>query len=216
MSVRTFLISAALLLSALASIGAITHRGVPRVIATNLENLPMEIGGYIGTESRFPQSVYDALNADLHVYRVYRNDRGDWLDLYIGYYGTAKGGRTGHNPYACFPSSGWGIIETGTVQLSGSQGAKKADVNYMLTKKDGVFLNVLHWYQSDADKVLDTGFKQNLQRFVGRVLRNKNDGAFVRISTEAKESGVEAAKVRIMAFGEDILALLPQFWPEEK
>jgi hypothetical protein len=31
-----------------------------------------------------------------------------------------------------------------------------------------------------------------------------------------KESGVEAAKVKITAFGEDLLALLPQFWPEEK
>jgi EpsI family protein len=209
-------LSLGMLLLALAAVASVSRRGVPQVVATNLEKLPYEIAGYVGTEDRFPQSVYDALGADLHLYRHYRSPAGATIDLYLGYYGTAKGGRTGHNPYACFPSSGWGIIESGTLRLPGQVYQEKIDVNYMVTKKDDVYLIVLHWYQSEGLKVLDTGMKQNIQRLIGKVLRNKNDGAFVRLSAEAREADLEAVKARVVAFSQRILELLPRHWPEER
>jgi EpsI family protein len=205
-----------MLLMAAAAVWTVSRRGMPQVAATNLEKIPMEIAGYVGTDDRFPQSVYDALGADLHLYRHYRSPGGENVDLYIGYYGTAKGGRTGHNPYACFPSSGWGIIESGTLRLPGQIYQDKIDVNYMVTKKDDVHLFVLHWYQSEGLKVLDTGMKQNIQRLIGKVLRNKNDGAFVRLSAEAREADLETVKARVVAFSQRILELLPRHWPEER
>ena len=210
------LLSIVVMLLALFAVFGIARRGVPKVVATNIENLPMVIDSYTATEDSFSQAVYDELNADQHVYRHYRNLSGKQIDLYIGYYGTAKGGRTGHNPYACFPSSGWGIVETGTVRLAGISYRDKVDVNYMLTTKDNVYLVILHWYQSDGVNVLDSGFKQNIQRFVGRVFENKNDGAFVRISADGREMDVPAMKDRVMAFSQNVLELLPNYWPDEK
>jgi hypothetical protein len=107
MSKKAFFISFVILLAAITSIFLISRRGEPVVVKTNLENLPMEIAGYKATDVFFSKAVYDELNADKHVYRHYRSSDGQQVDLYIGYYGTAKGGRTGHNPYACLPSSGW-------------------------------------------------------------------------------------------------------------
>jgi EpsI family protein len=216
MLAKNILISIGLLLVALLAVFGISQRGTPQVVATNLEKIPMQIDGYDGTEDRFPQSVYDALGADLHLYRHYQNTHGDQVDLYIGYYGTAKGGRTGHNPYACFPSAGWGIIENDTLRLAARSYQEKVDVNYMLIKKDDVHLIVLHWYQSEGVKVLDTGLKQNIQRLIGKILRNKNDGAFVRLSTEAREAEVPAAKASLIAFSQKVLEQLPNHWPVEK
>ena len=109
MSNKSFTLSLIILLATIASVGAIASRVEPVVVKTNLENLPMEIAGFKATEDFLPESVYKKLNADKHVYRHYRSADGKQVDLYIGYYGTAKGGRTGHNPYACLPGAGWGV-----------------------------------------------------------------------------------------------------------
>lgn len=98
---KTFIISIAVLLLTIAAAASIASRGKLAVIEINLDKIPIEIAGFSGTEDFFSQAVYDELNADKHVYRHYRSKDGRQVDLYIGYYGTAKGGRTPHNPYAC-------------------------------------------------------------------------------------------------------------------
>lgn len=209
-------ISIAVTLMTLFVVFGVAQRGVPRVVATNLENLPMMLDGYSATEDRFEQSVYDELNADRHVYRHYRNAEDKQIDLYIGYYGTAKGGRTGHNPYACLPGSGWGIVETGTVQLKPQPYQDAIRVNYILAKKDSAYESVLHWYQTGGTKILESGLRQNIQRFTDRVFRNRNDGAFIRVSAQTAENGTTGAKKDIAEFSDRLLAILPDYWPVEQ
>jgi EpsI family protein len=193
----------------------VANRGVPRVLHTNLQNLPMEIAGYQGREDSFAPGVYDVLQADLHVYRQYRSPAGESLSLYIGYYGTARGGRTGHNPYACLPGAGWGIVETGTVEVYPSYYPRGVMVNYVVAGKDGVNNVMLHWYQTAGDRVLATGLQQNIQRFKGRVLHNRNDGAYVQVNALAQEPGIPGTKDMVIGFGREVLELLPAYWPEE-
>jgi len=207
--------AATVLVLSLGLTGMIANRGVPVVLATNLENLPMEIAGYQGREDSFPQTVYDVLQADLNVYRHYRSKAGDQLSLYIGYYGTAKGGRTGHNPYACLPGAGWGIIETGAVEIYPSYQPQGAMVNYVVAGKDGVNNVMLHWYQAAGTRVLATGLQQNIERFKGRVLDNRNDGAYVQVNAFAGETDVARMRERIRVFVGDVMELLPEYWPEE-
>lgn len=195
----------------------IDSRGLPVVAATNLENLPMTIAGFQATESSFPQAVYDELNADLHVYRQYTlNDGVRSLDLYIGYYGTAKGGRTPHNPYACFPSAGWAILDEQNVVLQPDQYPQEVEVKSLHVRNGEMDNIVFHWYQSAGDKVLKDGLRRNMQRFVGKIFHNRNDGAFVRISCVADKNNIEETKKLVSSFAREILTLLPQYWPQEK
>ena len=191
-------------------------RGTPVIVETNLENIPMIISGFTGTEDSFPDSVYKELKADQHVYRHYRSANGKQVDLYIGYYGTARGGRTGHNPNACFSGAGWEFLENKKSKLKADYLNKEVSVNYLLIKKGLIYDCILHWYQSAGTKVLDSGFKQNLQRFIGRTLYNRNDGAFVRVSVSTNKDGIENANQLVKAFAEEILNLLPSYWPVEK
>jgi EpsI family protein len=195
---KTFYVSLIILIAAVVFVFLISQRGEPVVVETNLENLPMEIAGLKATRDSFSESVYKELNADKHVYRHYRSTDGKIIDLYIGYYGTAKVGRTGHNPYACFTGAGWGIVEAGMVKLKAG------------------YKVVLHWYQSDKDKILITGIQMNIRRFIGRVLYNRNDGAFVRVSAQTDRQGIDETKKRVQSFAERIIAFLPNYWPVEK
>jgi len=89
-------------------------------------------------------------------------------------------------------------------------------VNCILSQKEPVYDVVLHWYQSDRDKVLATGIQQNIQRFLGRILKNRNDGAFVRVSVNTGDKNIEEANNLAKFFAETVLALLPNYWPVEK
>jgi len=216
MTNKSFTTSLAILLSTIVLVALIANRREPVVIKTNLENIPMEILGFKATEDFFPEAVYKELNADRHVFRHYRHADGKQVDLYIGYYGTAKGGRTGHNPYGCLPGAGWGIVETRQVSLKTNNYPDGAQINYILARKGETYESVLHWYQSAGNKVLSTGFQQNIERFKGRVFYNRNDGAFVRVSVFAKQNGIEEANFLTRFFGEKILDLLPSYWPIEQ
>jgi EpsI family protein len=216
MTNKSFSISLVILLSTIVLVGLIAQRGEPVVVKTNLENLPMEIAGYKATEDFFPDSVYKELNADRHVYRHYRNADGKQINLYIGYYGTAKGGRTGHNPFGCLPGAGWGILEVRQLKLKTNRYSDGVSVNLILAHKGEACESVLHWYQSAGDRVLSTGIQQNIQRFIGRILYNRNDGAFVRVSVLTEQTGIEEANLLAKSFAEKILDLLPEYWPVEQ
>jgi EpsI family protein len=216
MTNRTFLTNLVIFLATIASVTLINLRGVPAVVQTNFENLPMEIAGYTATEDFFQDAIYEVLNADKHVYRHYRNAHGQQVDLYIGYYGTAKGGRTGHNPYACLPGAGWGILDTRKVTVSAKYYPQGVKVNYILARKGDTYETVLHWYQSARTKVLATGIQRNIQRFLGRIILNRNEGAFVRVSVFSDERQREKARSMVTTFAEQVLVLLPQYWPIEE
>ncbi|BCA79493.1 exosortase C-terminal domain/associated protein EpsI [Desulfuromonas sp. AOP6] len=190
------------------------QRGKPAVLQTRLETLPKDLAGYLGRDNRFPDSVYRELNADLHVYRHYLGTNGQ-VDLYIGYYGTAKGGRTGHNPYACLPGAGWAIVESSAIQVPTSYRPEGVTLNYVVAHKDGVNNVLLHWYQSDGTKVLANGFQQNIQRFVGRILHNRNDGAYVQVSAFTTGDEVASTRLKLENFAREVLNLLPEYWPVE-
>jgi len=212
---KAFYAATAGMLVTLALVGFVSVRPEPVVIRTNLENLPMEIGEYRGTEDSFPESVYRELNADKHLYRHYRSSDGSQVDLYIGYYGTAKGGRTGHNPYACLPGAGWAIVDTGKVKTGDQDQDSEAEVNYVQARRDGVNTVMLHWYQRKTT-VMSTGIRQNIERFWGHLIHNRSDGAFVQVTTQASDDQVPDAGMRVQKFAGEILETLPRYWPIEQ
>lgn len=215
MSNKAFLFSLLLLVLTTAMVGCLTVRRVPVVVQTNLEKLPLEIGGYTAVEGTFPESVYRELNADKNIYRHYLGGDGA-LSLYIGYYGTAKGGRTGHNPYACLPGAGWSILETGMIEAGASGAGPGAPLNYVRARRDGVNTVMVHWYQTAGSRVVATGIRQNVERFRSRLLHNRNDGAFVQVTAQVQDEDVEPTLRKIQDFSAKVVELLPRYWPVEE
>ena len=213
---RSFVISMSVLVLTLVLIIAISARGKPAVVKTNLEKLPMEISGMQGVDDTFSESVCKELNTDTYVYRHYLSRDGVQVDLYIGYYGTAKGGRTGHNPIGCLPSQGWGLQESRAIKLKSAYYPDGIPVNYLFSTNGDSSITTLYWYQSAGTNVLSNGIRQNIQRFQDMIFRNRNDGAFVRITLLADTKDAAAAKKRAELFSEQILNILPNYWPVEK
>lgn len=191
-------------------------RPSPVVARTNLEYLPKEIAGYKGVDDTFPESVNRELNTDKQLYRHYRSSDGSQFDLYIGYYGTAKGGRTGHNPYACLPGAGWAIVDSRKTGIRQPNNSSDTELNYVKARRNGVNTVMLHWYQTAGTKVVSSGIQQNIEKFWGCLLHNRNDGAFVQITMQVPDESVVAAEVKISDFAGHVLQLLPSYWPVEE
>lgn len=213
---KSFVLSVLVLMAAIAIIVLTSQRRVPRVIRTNLEDIPMKINGYAAAEDFFSDAVYKELNADAYVYRHYTNPAGEKVTLYIGYYGTAKGGRTPHNPYACLPSQGWAILDSGVISIPTRYAPGGVTLNYLISEKNNMVKYMLHWYQSAGTKVLDSGLKRNIQRFIGRLVYNRNDGAYIQVSMSRVGSPVKVIPRQLIQFTQAILNLLPEYWPEEE
>lgn len=214
---KTYGICLVSLFATLLSVGLLAIRPTPVIARSNLEHLPKVIAGYTGTDDTFPEAVTRELNADKQLYRHYRSGAGSQLDLYIGYYGTAKGGRTSHNPYACLPGAGWAIVESQNIKITRpSLSSSDVEVNYVRARKNGINTVMIHWYQTAGTTVVSTGFQQNIERFRGRLLYNRNDGAFVQITTQTPDDGVLDARRKVQNYAGLILQLLPEYWPVEK
>lgn len=54
---------------------------------------------------------------------------------------------------------------------------------------------VFQCYQLDKDKALVSSLEQNFHRFIGHILENRYDGAFVRISMDSGEVGIPSVKM---------------------
>ncbi|MBC2696066.1 MAG: EpsI family protein [Desulfobacteraceae bacterium] len=227
-----FITSVTLLLLTIATIFGIASRGMPVVIHKNLDQFPEELMNMVAREIPMSQRIVDELRSDVYIFRKYvpklrstenfsresspTGVHSAPITLYIGYYGTAKGGRTPHNPYACFPSSGWGVVKTNTVIVRPEGYTKPVQLNYLLVQQGDVFKTVLHWYQSAGNKVLKSGLDQNIQRFISRVLYNRNDGAFIRVTVDMNSKKIGAGEKLTTKFAKKVLTLLHQYWPEEK
>ncbi|MDT8274355.1 MAG: EpsI family protein [Desulfomonilia bacterium] len=188
------------------------------VVSTNLDNIPSTIAGSHSTEITLEESARQALDPDVYVYRNYRTTEGRILNLYIGYYGTRKGGRTGHNPHGCYPGSGWVILHEGKAIVTVEQNGEPKDivVNVITVKKGETKQLVYHWYQSAGNMVISSGFQQNIHRFITRLLYNRNDGAFVRVTLDISDNNYSVAKDVIELFIRNLFPLLVEFWPEER
>jgi len=187
------------------------------IIEKNLDKFPHEIGNFMSIDIKMDDAVVKELNTDVYIFRKYINDKGSEITLYIGYYGTKKGGRTGHNPSACYPGSGWTILNQSKVKvpvfLDGTE--RMITLNALQVKKGVIRQRVYHWYQSNGDEILSSGIEMNLYRFISNIIYNRNDGAFISVSAPVTQS-LSYTENRIQTFIKEIFPLIVKHWPKEK
>lgn len=213
----SFLISCFLLSTAILILYCFVSRPEVIVIAKGFDKFPVSFNEYSGKDIKMGDNVVKELDTDVYVFRSYIS-HDNMIMLYIGYYGTRKGGRTGHNPNACYPSTGHAILdeEKVTLQVNSLEGKNRAViVTRLIITKNGEKQIVYHWYQSLGNKILASGMQQNFYRFKTRLLYNRNDGAFIRVSAIVKDT-IDLTDDDLKNFISSMMPLIEQCWPVEK
>ena len=189
--------------------------GRPEMVVSEkrLTGMPMEFGNLKASTLHFDDSVYAELNADENVFRQFQGAGITDVFLYVGYYGTAKGGRTGHLPMYCYTGQGWAIDKWEEVPVMVS-GQREVMINRMLVHKGSEREIVYFWFQAHQH-VMASGLDLNLYKFFNRLLYNQNDGAFVRVSQSLKDKTGDVTDQDVRAFTEKVIPIIAENWPVE-
>nr|MBI3613033.1 EpsI family protein [Nitrospirota bacterium] len=210
---HAFPLSVILLGLSLLGVFSIALRPPFKVTDVRLDHIPLQVESSVGTEMHFEDSVYAVLNADGNVLRNYVGPDGKDINLYIGYYGTDKGGRAEHLPQYCFTGQGWSIEKWDFVAFDVS-GAGAARVNRMIVNKGDERQLVYFWFQSEST-VMSTGWEQNWYKFRRRLLSERMDGTLVRVSMDLPAGKDGEVEERVKRFAQAVMPLVSQFWPIE-
>lgn len=181
------------------------------VDAEALATLPSEIAEYRAQDVPMETIVESALHADFNLQRAYISPE-TIVWLYIGYYGTARGGRPEHTPRGCYTGAGWGIEASRTLEVANT-GALR--VNEYRVERDGESRLVHFWYRSHRRTGMLGGWDQNVDRLLGRLSDGRADGALIRLSTPLVRGDEVSARGRLMAFASTLDPLVAVRWPEE-
>jgi EpsI family protein len=206
-------LTVALLFAAGSAAWAIRHEGTYAVTDNRLANFPLRILGYRGSDERLAESVYGVLGNDHNVLRKYADGATPPIWLYIGYYGTAKGGRPSHVPQYCYTGQGFSIEDWRHV--APPDGRPGIRINRMVVKRDHERQLVFFWIQSHGDKIPANGIEINFLSLRARLVGARDDGALVRLSVAIDGRGDEHAERVLSRFAGEVLRLLPEYWPFE-
>jgi EpsI family protein len=177
-----------------------------------LAKIPARVGLWDSTDIPVPRAVEEELDADFNLQRAYADRTGQVVWLYVGYYGTERGGRPEHTPRGCYTGAGWGIESSRIVKVT-PDGSLRAN-EYLVTNA-GQRRLVHFWYRSHRRTGILGGLDQNLDRLIGRLFDRRADGALVRISTPISDDDTVAARGRLLAFASLLDPLLGEHWPSE-
>jgi EpsI family protein len=180
-----------------------------RVDASRLGALPLEIGAWRGEGIPLEATVERILRADFNLQRAYlRPGQPEPVWLYVGYYGTERGGRPEHTPHQCYPSAGWQIESERVLEQGPLRG------NEWVVAQDGERQLVLFWYQSARRAGMRDNLELSADHLAGRLREGRADGALVRLSTPLHPDEA-AARERLVEFARALDPLLAERWPNE-
>lgn len=181
-----------------------------RVDSTKLAELPHQLGEWTSVDVPLEQSVESMLRADFNLQRAYTHPLGDRVWLYLGYYGTERGGQPEHTPADCYRAHGWEIRERRTLAVDPA-----LRVNEYLVEQGRERHLVHFWFRSYRSTGLLGGFDQTLDRLAGRLFAGRADGSLVRLSTPVADGDLIPSRSRLLHFAAELDQQLAAHWPVE-
>jgi len=197
-----------ILLSALLVVAALLVQAGPRPGAVLFPKEPLQtafpgFGPWHGTRS-FPMDskIVDALHLDDYLFQSYQRD-GQPVNLYIGYYRSAKKVGAAHDPLVCFQGQGWKITQrdSGSYALARHPGL---NVSYssMLAERQDEREVIVYWFQANAKATANTQ-SQKLVMVLDKISGKNEENAFVRLSAPVGAETPEVVRKRVLDFIED-------------
>ncbi len=184
--------------------------GVP--LRKSFDSFPTVVGDWKGRDDTlFDADTVNMLKMSDYLVRRYVDPDGHGLWLYLAYWQSQRRGADIHSPKNCLPAGGWEPIETALLTIP-IAGAAPITANYYLIQKDRQMQVVIYWFQAQGTTVA-TELDAKVAMVRNAVLRNRTDGAIVRISGPVVD-GVQGTKARLVRYAQSLQPILRNYLPE--
>jgi EpsI family protein len=177
-------------------------------------SFPATVGTWKGQDETIlePDTV-NMLKLSDYLMRRYVGDDGGSVWLYIGYWQSQRRGAGDiHSPKNCLPGGGWEPIEASRLSIPVAGHARPISVNRYLVQKDNQMQVIIYWFQSQGNVVADE-LSAKIELVRGAVMRNRTDGALVRLSTPV-QGGVDQTTARLTQYVQALYPILHDYLPE--
>jgi EpsI family protein len=185
--------------------------GEPVVAHTPLQQLPYTLGAWSGEEHPLQERIVQAVSVSDYTNRLYFEPGAPPVQLYIGYYASQRTGDTIHSPKNCLPGAGWDPVRSGYAAIPLGNG-QQILVNEYVIQQDQKLQMVFYWYQGRG-RVVASEYAGKLWMVTDAVLRNRTDGALVRLITPIND-GDERARATLERFTQVLFPYLDELIPK--
>jgi exosortase D (VPLPA-CTERM-specific) len=177
-----------------------------------LARFPLELGTWQGTKQTLDPETAKALGADDHLLANYRSEDLP-VNLLVVYFASQEQGRSIHSPAVCIPGGGWEVsgwrkIDTG-LHTSSNQSLQ---VNRAVIQKGNERQLVYYWFDQRG-RALTNDYLTKAYTALDAIRRGRTDGALVRLITPIKGTGDQEADLRLTAFMQKFLPVIPRYVP---
>ena len=203
-------ITAALLAGSTLLVHGVSH-GERKVLHAPLQSFPLALDSWQGQNIPLDPRIIEAVGVDDYLNRVYVDDHGNLISLYIGYYASQRTGDTIHSPKNCLPGSGWQPLESTRLTLAVPDRRPVTLNSYLIAKgleRDLVF----YWYQ-ERGLTMASEYSAKFYMITDAIMQNRTDGALVRLVTPTRD-GADKARARLVDFTRTIFPHLSRSIPD--
>jgi EpsI family protein len=173
---------------------------------------PLQLpGGWQGRTSTLPPDIVAWLAVDDYLLADYTRPNSPGVNLYSAYYATQSGGGSAHSPRTCIPGDGWTVSGLGDASVPLHQGA--LTVNRAIIERAGQRQLVYYWFVERGRQLTD---ELQVKWYILRdgIVRQRSDGALVRVVTPLLPTETETAADRRLAdFLDVVQPRLPAWLP---
>lgn len=174
--------------------------------------MPAEFSGWQTSVKPMDPSVAEVLGADdTIVMNLVSPEAQQPFNLYIAYLEAQRDGRSWHSPRQCIPGGGWQITEHDIIKV---EGAPNKTYNRLVIQNRNQRQVAYYWYDQRG-RMIANEFKMKLLLMFDAVVKNRSDGAMVRLMTPVLEGEpVSAADARLTEMMGELKTVLPEYVPE--
>ena len=160
-----------------------------------LRTLPTMLGPWETREVvALEPKILEKLKLNDYLVRRYVDATGRSLWTYIGYWETQRKNALIHSPKNCLPGNGWEPLEASRVSVALPPPHRSITINRYLIQKDLDRQLVFYWYESQGQSIAgEIGARVAMMQ--NAMIRNRTDGALVRISSPIYGSVAETSNL---------------------
>ena len=158
---------------------------------------PLQLpGGWQGRTQALPPDIVAWLATDDYLLADFVRPQAPGVNLYSAYYASQSGGGSAHSPRTCIPGDGWAISSLAEASVPVGRGTLV--VNRAIIERQGQRQLVYYWFDERGRNLTD---ELKVKWYILRdgIVRNRSDGALVRLVTPILASEGEAGADRRLA-----------------
>ncbi len=210
-----FVAAASLLLLILACGLLLPTRAEARPTRTEFAEFPTRLGEWSGRRSGLEQMYLDALKLDDYLLADFATPAGTApVNLYSAWYDSQRQGESAHSPKSCIPGGGWNIVSITPVTIAGGRGGGQTlTVNRVLIELGERRQIVYYWFQQRG-RVVTNEYLLKWYILADAFMRNRTDGALVRLSTPVVMDRDSEADTRLQEFARVLAPVLTRYVPD--